>query len=292
MNISHKDTKAQKINMLRLCAFAPWWQEQKMKKAFTLIELVVAIGLLAMVMSFASVIFRVSINSHRTAIANAEIMQNLRAIIEQLNADFKGIIPGYGGYIAFNTEKRNIGGETIEINSDCLAFFANGDFQSSRQYEGRTMAGNAACIFYGPADSNSFGLFPESKERVLIRRQTILTAEAPSQDSDARGEYYNKSLSEWRVTPPFADPEDWVERPFIDPNNLSEHFVMHLAKGVDNFTIQFAEQDSLGNIKWARKEQGEGASISTNAFKFTFTLYDSKGVIKKGRTFTHIVCLD
>jgi len=28
------------------------------------------------------------------------------------------------------------------------------------------------------------------------------------------------------------------------------------------------------------------------ALKFTFTLYDSKGIIKKGRTFTHIVYLD
>jgi hypothetical protein len=27
------------------------------------------------------------------------------------------------------------------------------------------------------------------------------------------------------------------------------------------------------------------------ALKFTFTLYDSKGVIKEGRTFTHIVYL-
>jgi hypothetical protein len=28
------------------------------------------------------------------------------------------------------------------------------------------------------------------------------------------------------------------------------------------------------------------------ALKFTFTLYDSKGIIKEGRTFTHIVYLD
>jgi len=28
------------------------------------------------------------------------------------------------------------------------------------------------------------------------------------------------------------------------------------------------------------------------ALKFTFTLYDSKGIIKEGRTFTHVVYLD
>ena len=40
-----------------------------MRRAFTLIELVVALGILAVVMSFASVIFRVSIDSPRVALA-------------------------------------------------------------------------------------------------------------------------------------------------------------------------------------------------------------------------------
>ena len=59
---------------------------------FTLIEILVAIGILAIVMSFSSVIFKVGIGAHRTAIANAEIMQKLRAITDQLNADFKGLL--------------------------------------------------------------------------------------------------------------------------------------------------------------------------------------------------------
>ncbi|MBA7661929.1 hypothetical protein ES703_69949 [subsurface metagenome] len=52
-----------------------------MKRAFTLIELVVAVAILAMVLGFASVIFRVSIEAYRTAGANTEIMQKLRAVI-------------------------------------------------------------------------------------------------------------------------------------------------------------------------------------------------------------------
>lgn len=262
------------------------------QKAFTLIELVVSIGILAMVLAFASVIFRVSINSQRTAIANAEIMQKLRAISNQLNADFKSIAYGYSGYVAFNTDKRTIDGKTIETNADCIAFFTNGDFQSTGQYGGKTIAGNVACVFYGPADPNSFGRFPKPKEKILLRRQTILTTDGPSAGSDPRGEYYQKSLSEWKVAPPFANPRDWVKRPFIDPNNLKEHFVMHLAKGVDNFTIQFAEWDPTGKLRWKRQKEGGAQNIRTNAFKFTFTLYDSKGVIKNGRTFTHIVYLD
>ncbi len=62
-----------------------------MRRAFTLIELVVSLGILAVVLSFAGMIFRVSIDSHRIALANAEIMQKLRVIAEQLNADFQGL---------------------------------------------------------------------------------------------------------------------------------------------------------------------------------------------------------
>lgn len=263
-----------------------------MRKAFTLIELVVAIGILAMILSFASVIFRVSIDSHRTAIANAEIMQNLRAITDQINADFKSIATDYGGgYIGFNTDKYTVGGRTTEINSDCITFFTNGDFQSTGQYTGKTIAGNVACILYSPADPNSFSRSAKPQDRVLLRRQTILTTDAPEEGSDPRGEYYTESLSEWRVQPPFPNQQDWVKRPRIDPNNLKEQFVMYLAKGVDNFTIQFAETDSSDKIKWSRNEEGGPGNISTNALKFTFTLYDSNGIIRKGRTFTHIVYL-
>ncbi|OHB61179.1 MAG: hypothetical protein A2167_04950 [Planctomycetes bacterium RBG_13_46_10] len=262
-----------------------------MRKAFTLIELVVSIGILAMVLSFAGVIFRVSIDSHRTAIANAEIMQKLRAITDQLNADFKSIASSYGGYIGFNTDKYTIDGVTTNINSDCIAFFTNGDYKSTSQYGGKTISGNAACVFYGPADPNSFSRLLKPQDKILLRRQTILTADAPEAGSDPRGEYYITTLTEWRIQPPFSNPRDWVKRPHIDPGNLKEQFVMYLAQGADNFTIQFAETDSSGKIGWSRHEDGTPGDIRTNALKFTFTLYDSRGVIRKGRTFTHIVYL-
>ncbi|HPS55403.1 MAG TPA: prepilin-type N-terminal cleavage/methylation domain-containing protein, partial [Sedimentisphaerales bacterium] len=58
-----------------------------MKKGFTLIELVVAVGILAMMLGFTSVIFNVSIKGARVVNANAEIMQKLRAITDQLDSD-------------------------------------------------------------------------------------------------------------------------------------------------------------------------------------------------------------
>src|SRR4030043_1814379 len=152
-------------------------------KAFTLIELLVAMGILAMVLSFASVIFRVCIDSHRTAIANAEIMQKLRAITDQLNDDFKAVIGTYRNRLDFQT--RN-------VNSDSIVFFANGDFQSVRQYEYlkpngtnalKTVSGNVASIYYGQAadpypnvDPNTDPFKGEPKQKLLGRRQTILTS--------------------------------------------------------------------------------------------------------------------
>jgi hypothetical protein len=75
---------------------------------------------------------------------------------------------------------------------------------------------------------------------------------------------------------------------------------MYMAKGVDDFTIQYVGWEDSNPPKnkkfneW-RPENSEvigwPKELYPIAFKFTFTLYDSKGIIKEGRTFTHIVYL-
>ena len=57
------------------------------KRAFTLVELMVAVGLMGMMIAFTSVIFRFGIDAHRISSAKAEIMQKVRVITEQLNSD-------------------------------------------------------------------------------------------------------------------------------------------------------------------------------------------------------------
>ena len=270
-------------------------------KAFTLIEIAVAVGILAIVLLFASMIFKVSINSHRTAIANADIMQKLRAITNQLNADFKGRRWIPGGKVLFNL--------TGSVRADCIAFFADGDFQSTGQYgqtsaKERTVAGNVAGIFWGQSakpdpNSNNSAIF---REKILLRRQTILTVDSNLPDPNLKppGEYYNKSLSEWYADK--IDANDLIERSALDPARLADFedlSVMYLAKGVDNFKIQFVEwDDNIKRFKWVptntdiktnSDEWKKQFIIITKAFKFTFTLYDSKGILEKGRTFTHIV---
>jgi prepilin-type N-terminal cleavage/methylation domain-containing protein len=271
--------------------------KQRTYKAFTLVELLVAIGLLAIVISFAGVIFRVSINAHRTAMANAEIMQKLRAITEQLNADFKGVIRTY---------RNKLDIQTRNVNSDSMVFFANGDFQSVGQYKylksdgtyaHKTVHGNVASIYYGQAADPNPNVEPSTdpfvgdpRQKILVRRQTILTSDRRLNGSNPIGEFYISSLSESYVDPNL-DVDALIVRPTLDPH-LEQDLPMYMAKGVDNFTIEWSTGDiNSGQIQWQRSISGP-LNIVTKAFKFTFTLYDSKGIIKEGRTFTHIVYLD
>ena len=95
--------------------------ELQTKRAFTLIELVVAIAILAMMISFSSVIFKAGIGTYRTSVANTEIMQKLRAITDQLNADFKGLRKDAPMAIEFVRDSN-------DVRYDKIAFFSNGDF--------------------------------------------------------------------------------------------------------------------------------------------------------------------
>ena len=270
-----------------------------MKRAFTLIELVVAVALLAMVLSFASVVFRVSIGAYRIAGANAEIMRKLRAVTDQLNADFKGQIWNPPGKVRFELVNK--------VRSDSIVFFSNGDFQSTGQYGGKTVVGNVACIYYGLADTTA----SEPKEKILVRRQTILVYDPDSywevKQLDELAEYCNEdkksSLAEL-IADEFDANDIMNEGPNLDPNEPND-LVMYMAKGVDDFSIQYVGWDydnpgdfdfnqwrpENGDIKGS-EEEWKNKSFLPLAFKFTFTLYDSKGIIENGRRFTHIVYLD
>ena len=264
------------------------------RKAFTLLELAVAVALLAMMISFASLIFDMSIDTYRTAMASAEIMQKLQAITGQLNADFKGlrVSPPGMAKISFDTGISDIGGESVEVRSDSIVFFANGDFQSTSQYDDKTVAGNLAMIYYGLANVST----TDPRERVLVRRQTILTSDTVLTevfDLYGQTEYYRSSLSEL-----IADGFDVNNMMVTWPLNLAEpnDLVTYMAKGVDDFTIQYVGEDESDKDfnEWRPEDSeviGWPEQLYPSALKFSFTLYDSKGVLEEGKTFTHIVYL-
>jgi hypothetical protein len=255
--------------------------------------MVVAVGILAVMVSFAGVVFKSGIEANRAAAANAEIMQKLRAITEQLNSDFRGL-----------RKEIPVKTDPIATNFDAIAFFADGDFQSTQFDGGAPVWGNVAAIFYGLVDPASYPTPPKPQEKILARRQVILTADSSLGAYDLNLpeqtllEYYVGTLSQLKADPNLMSQMmlKLIGRPKLDNavEPSGKDLTVYMAKGVDNFIIEYVEPGVLGftatDIKWL--PVGNREFWPPVAFKFTFTLYDSHGVIKVGRTFTHIVYLD
>lgn len=347
----------------------------RMKRAFTLIELLVAVGILAMVLSFAGAIFRVSIDAHRTAMANSEIMQKFRAITEQLNSDFQGLRKDGEIFCAWVAKPTSQAG--VFERFDTIMFFADGDFQS--YHANPVVRGNVARICYSMAARGSVQSSSQDREkRILARTQHILTADEdlpnlfdPNAFSESdwftwnnRYEYDKLSLAQW-MDMPFVYKMDvltvisgvrvgfagggssglsmavrGVSVDPADPNSIH----MLLCQGVGEFIVQgWWDQEQRWVPEVDPNDDGDTSDsdfydlgpptgpdyerqtpavyyprgfvgindddITTRSseiteenfnnipglgrvLKFTFTLYDSKGIIEGGRTFTHMVYLD
>jgi len=316
------------------------------RKAFTLIEMMVAMGLLAIVMVMAGSIFRVAIGSYRMAKANGEILQKLRVITSQLDRDLKGLIQQDQAFTVCQKDP-NAG------RFDRIVFLASGDFESYRPVELRTggssqfICGNTSRISYMLARRYDPGRdryiqaidLPPSR-RILARTQHILTPKGFKDPLDpcALGtdislwfkwhnhqEYDQMTFQQspelfWArlpdqvrvnalsaitdingisgVTSTLVSNEPLYERgACVDPNDPNS-IHMILCEGVGDFAIQGWDDTAQ---QWVPQTDSSGALAQKSylglpaqgrALKFTFTLYDSKGVLKTGRTFTHIVDLD
>ena len=295
----------------------------KLKKTgFTMVELLVAIGVLVIILATTSVIFKVCIESQRKASAMSEIMRNLRGITDQLDEDFKGLQKDAPIAIWFEYDGSN--------RYDQMMFFASGDFQSLNA----PISGNLARIYYGNAGPDPAYM----NLRLLARRQHVLTADIsmsgyPNSNFSAMAvagaenatEYDFMSLSEWKTIPVAvyqniimpACLDTSTGRPIINTATPVGGLHMLMCQGVSNFSIQFAQWDNVNSVWiWLPKEGfdifagnhfglycnvpgGAGfpywayrPTFGYKALKFTFTLYDSNGVLKGGRTFTHIIYID
>jgi len=348
--------------------------EHPTTNAFTLVELMVAVGILAIVLSFAGVIFNAGIDTHRIALANAEIMQKLRAITGQLDADFQGLRKDGEIFVTWVASRLSSADYTdCDLDDferfDRIMFFADGDFQS---YQAAPMIrGNTARICYMLARKGPVKAEAQPKaERILARTQHILVAPDPAfDDFDPAADWYRWnneyeydeiSLEGWKHIPK-ALKQDMltvisdvnVYTPTVGPAvrganvDTADPGTIHmlLCEGVGEFKVQgwygaqrrwVPEVDPDGDgdtgdsdfflgsskvpgvlypyrfappgplygeviINWGGFTYPVGMLNETyfnsipglgRALKFTFMLFDSKGIIKQGRTFTHIVYLD
>ncbi|GEM_PF-2678360 len=272
------------------------------KKGFTLTELLVAVGLLTAVLAASTMIFHYSIESQRTAMATAEIMRTLRTVADQLNTNLAGLRKD-GWLIVYSYSDAN-------EHSDALYFFSDGDFQSAADDSVRS---NTARIYFGGADKDANNLLLDM--RLLV----------PSKTLDAN-DWSKASFVQCQqnIRTNFEDPNSVVNhagsaKPKFDanlPDNL-------LAQRVSDLRIEWTyDSNEWSNIAGTRQIEWYGmnkarSTVKANSFeatsatgtsstyravwsptnpkdwpdalRFEFTLRDSKGIIKNGKRFEHIV---
>ena len=143
-----------------------------MRKAFTLIEMVVAVAVMAIVMAIAGGIFRAGMQAVRLASANAEIMESFRVITNQLDADFRGLTQESEVFVVWTADADG------QHRVDRIMFHALGDFST---YDGGTLRrGNTARISYSLARNASGQKAYEQSplSRILVRTQHTYIPEA------------------------------------------------------------------------------------------------------------------
>jgi prepilin-type N-terminal cleavage/methylation domain-containing protein len=243
-----------------------------MRKAFTLVELVVSIAILVVVMAMSGVIFRAGIQSYRMAKANGEILRKFRVITDQLDSDLRGLCKEGEIFLVWPADPNG-----RRSGVDRMMFFAKGDFQSFRpDGTGRMVRGNVARVSYMLGSRvNADGsvtrpeaLDAEPYERILQRTQHILIPpddangiafDIPTTDTEWRDwhnveEVDRTTVKQWldmpretkrdalsvimnvKVDEPAVDPNSWGSQ--YDPNQPELYMHSILCQGVGQFSIQ------------------------------------------------------
>jgi prepilin-type N-terminal cleavage/methylation domain-containing protein len=202
--------------------------DSRFQRAFTLIEVLVAVAILAIALGAMGVIFRMSLDAYRASSATAEIMRKLRAITEQLNTDFKGLRKDGRIFLIWNCDIN-----PPYTRTDFILFFANGDFQSYGEFPtasgDKAIRGNVARISYSLANPvydkslYSWPLHPDplsedAKNRILVRNVHILTSDNS----------LTEKFPDWSS---FPAPATWGESEFtdyIDKNSKLEYDIESL----------------------------------------------------------------
>lgn len=163
------------------------------KKAFTLIELLLALGLVVAMLVGSGYIFSIAAKSQKIAKATGDIMDQLRIVTDQIDRDFAGLQKDMPILIRFERYKKDEDGDgTKEVHrADQIMFFATGDFTSTRQYADKTneklisIKGDAERIQYAISCNKLAGMNDDysnvresgAPSRFLTRRGHILVSD-------------------------------------------------------------------------------------------------------------------
>ena len=220
------------------------------KKAFTIVELLLAIALLTALLVTSGAVFKMVAKTHITASATAEIARKLRGITDQLNADFKGLRKDGEIFIVWDPQGADEDGDTV-IDTyhrfDRIMFFAGGDFQSYHEQlaTGVPVRGNLARVTYMLAE-DSYGnkaiQIPPNK-RTLARSQHIHTADADLVDVDTSNPLLPRRtvwIDNTPVDPMFPFGPTAIPLTFIKPANNAYEY--------ENLTL-----DEWLNVMWDEK---------------------------------------
>lgn len=227
-----------------------------MRKAFTLMELIVALAIMALMLSFAGVIFRVSIESHRLALANAEIMQKLRMITGQLDADFRSLRKDGEIFIVWSAKREadyagpNPNSPSAFERFDRIMFFTTGDFHT---YGPNPQRGNMARIGYtlarGPSTNAAEPNWPEMQRphrRILARTQHILIPpENPADQLDTTG----FATDEWLA---------WNSQQQVDHISLEGWKRLPASQKIDMFSV-------IGSVTIRNEDTGQTSTTERAA---------------------------
>jgi prepilin-type N-terminal cleavage/methylation domain-containing protein len=239
-----------------------------MRKAFTLMEMVVALGIMAIVLSFAGAIFRVSVDSHRLALANAELMQKFRAVTEQLDADFHGLRKDGEVLVLWRAQRKadytgqNRNAEEAFERFDRIMFFADGDFQTYGTYGAnnpKPIRGNMARICYalanGPSSNPTEPNRPQNQKaqrRVLARTEHILV---PPSTTANPGDPLGMSQftdGQWR---------DWMSVKESDPVSLRGWELIAPAQKADILSVIGDVEVSVDNFTSKKSDLDGGVTL-------------------------------
>jgi prepilin-type N-terminal cleavage/methylation domain-containing protein len=173
-----------------------------MKRAFTILELLVALGVMVIMMSIATVVFSYAVKSHRSSNAGQEIIDKLQTATSRIDSDIEGLRKDGRIFITWAAHpRRDAAGNIIDTDADGIPdtydrfdrimFFASGDFETYEQQrvnglsgpEDKYIRGNLARICYmianGPSGTGTWQPaynIAEPAKRILARSQNIYTA--------------------------------------------------------------------------------------------------------------------